>query len=328
MIAVTLGFLLAACGEEKANPSEATGKTRDGSTEPAAQPDPYQSDKNSPKADTPMRFLGSVDLALQEVSERKLPYLLKFETTWCGPCKVMSHHVFPSKSVTDAAKGITCIVVDGDVHKELTKAHNVTGYPTGILFDANGTEIDRYVGYRTVEEMVAFFLGMPRRSGSMQSLLEIKTDPDDPLVRESALRQLLLEVAEADPQSEPAKVRELLDRILELDRTNGDALMARGGLSEELAENEPRSEVRAELYVSAGRDFALASQQPEFAYVANMRHGRMLVEQKNFTEALPRLKAALSERPSDNLAWYVRSVERAASGQDAGSGQSLKVSDP
>jgi thioredoxin-related protein len=38
----------------------------------------------------------------------------------------------------------------------LTEKHKVKAYPTGILFDANGEEIARYVGYQSVKQTTAF----------------------------------------------------------------------------------------------------------------------------------------------------------------------------
>ena len=49
------------------------------------------------------------------------------------------------------------MVVDGDARKDLVEKYEVKGYPTGILFDAQGKEVARYSGYRSVKEMAAFF---------------------------------------------------------------------------------------------------------------------------------------------------------------------------
>ena len=41
--------------------------------------------------------------------------------------------------------------------QDLTQKHLVKAYPTGILFDAEGKEIARYVGYQGIKETTAFF---------------------------------------------------------------------------------------------------------------------------------------------------------------------------
>ncbi len=130
--------------------------------EDALRRDKLRADRLAPRASQPVSFRKDVDQALKEVAERKAPFLLKFETDWCIPCKQMMELVFTAKDVAEVAKGITCIVIDGDARKDLTQKHQVKAYPTGILFDAEGKELARYVGYQSVKETTQF-LGKLRR---------------------------------------------------------------------------------------------------------------------------------------------------------------------
>ena len=68
----------------------------------------------------------------------------------------MTSFVFTSKAVAEAADGLTSIVIDGDARKDLTEMYAVNAYPTGILLDADGREIARYVGYQGVKETATF----------------------------------------------------------------------------------------------------------------------------------------------------------------------------
>ncbi len=114
-------------------------------------------DRMAKRADKPVLFHKDVDAVLKEVAEKKAAYFIKFETDWCIPCKQMTELVFTAKDVVDAASGLTCVMVDGDARKDLAEKHHVNGYPTGILFDADGKEIARYVGYQSVKETAVFF---------------------------------------------------------------------------------------------------------------------------------------------------------------------------
>lgn len=118
--------------------------------------DRLRADRMAVRAAKPVPFSKDVDVTLKQVAEKKTAYFIKFETDWCMPCKQMSELVFTAKDVADAANGITCLIVDGDARKDLTEKHKVKAYPTGILFDANGEEIARYVGYQGVKETTAF----------------------------------------------------------------------------------------------------------------------------------------------------------------------------
>jgi thioredoxin-related protein len=74
----------------------------------------------------------------------------------------MQTYVFTAKNVVEAADGTICLIVDGDKSKELVEKHQVTGYPTGILFSSTGEEIARYSGYNSVKQVTAFFKKAPR----------------------------------------------------------------------------------------------------------------------------------------------------------------------
>lgn len=118
--------------------------------------DSLRADRLAPRAVKPVNFRKDVDETLKEVATKKAVCFIKFETDWCMPCKQMTELVFTARDVADASDGITCLIVDGDARKDLTEKHKVKAYPTGILFDANGEEIARYVGYQSVKQTTAF----------------------------------------------------------------------------------------------------------------------------------------------------------------------------
>jgi thiol-disulfide isomerase/thioredoxin len=124
--------------------------------EDAFKRDAFREDRLAERAAKPVAFRQDIDTALKDAARRRSACFLKFEADWCGPCKLMSSFVFTAKAVADAVEGLTCIVIDGDARKDLTAKHAVNAYPTGILLDADGREIARYVGYRSVEETTAF----------------------------------------------------------------------------------------------------------------------------------------------------------------------------
>jgi hypothetical protein len=118
--------------------------------------DLYREDRLAERATKPVAFRKDIDTALKDAARRRSACFLKFEADWCGLCKLMTSFVFTARAVADAADGLTCIVIDGDARKDLTAKHAVNAYPTGILLDADGREIARYVGYQNVTETTAF----------------------------------------------------------------------------------------------------------------------------------------------------------------------------
>jgi thiol-disulfide isomerase/thioredoxin len=119
--------------------------------------DRLRADRLAPRARQPVKFRRDVDSAMAAARTDKMPFYLDFETTWCGPCKTMDQLVYTARDVAAAANGITCIKVDGDERPDLTKRYNVNAFPTGILFGSDGRETARFVGYRGVKQMTAFF---------------------------------------------------------------------------------------------------------------------------------------------------------------------------
>jgi len=122
----------------------------------ARKRDPHWDDKHAERAQVPVAFEHEIENAIKEARTRKAHYFLDFETDWCGPCKQMDRWVYTARNVVVAAKGIVCIKVDGDKRKDLKERHGVSGFPTGILFDPDGTEIARFTGYQTGARMVTF----------------------------------------------------------------------------------------------------------------------------------------------------------------------------
>lgn len=118
--------------------------------------DLYLDDKAAARAAKPVAFSHSYEDAVKAAAEQKQNLLVDFETTWCGPCKQMDELVYSSQAVVNAASGITCVKVDGDQRKDLTKRLNVGAYPTMILFDSKGKELKRVVGYQSVKAMTEF----------------------------------------------------------------------------------------------------------------------------------------------------------------------------
>ena len=129
------------------------GKTRE---QDELARDPFGADKKATKAEKPLEFRHDIDEAIAEAAEKKLRCFIKFETTWCGPCKSMTQYVFVAKDVVDASDGIICVKVDGDERRDLVERYAVKAYPTGLLLSADATESSRFVGYQTVKQMASF----------------------------------------------------------------------------------------------------------------------------------------------------------------------------
>jgi len=124
--------------------------------EDASKRDPLAADRSAARAEKPLAFRHDIETAMAEAVEKKQACFIKFETTWCGPCKMMTQYVFVAKDVVDAASDVMCVMVDGDEHSELVERFKVKGYPTGVMLSPEGEEVGRFLGYQSVVQMAQF----------------------------------------------------------------------------------------------------------------------------------------------------------------------------
>lgn len=86
----------------------------------------------------------------EEVLEAKVPVLVDFWATWCGPCQMVGPVIEEiAGEVTDAK----ICKVDVDENQELAKEYKVMSIPTLMVFK-NGEVVKRDVGAKPKEEIL------------------------------------------------------------------------------------------------------------------------------------------------------------------------------
>jgi protein disulfide-isomerase len=92
-------------------------------------------------------------------AEKKMVLVDFTGSDWCPPCKALHKNVLTSEEFTKFAKD-NLVLVEIDfprskpqtpeqkkANKELAKKYDVSGYPTVIVFDSNGKQLSKKVGY-------------------------------------------------------------------------------------------------------------------------------------------------------------------------------------
>lgn len=67
--------------------------------------------------------------------------LIKFYTTWCGPCKMMNN-VLKEADLT----GVELVTVDVEVETDMKIKYDIQSVPV-LVFESNGIEYDRLHGF-------------------------------------------------------------------------------------------------------------------------------------------------------------------------------------
>lgn len=102
---------------------------------------------------TPARFAQAADAGK--------PVMIDFTAKWCAACKELEHGPFSDPKVIEAAERFSRLQVDATDRNDPTmlaavKKFEVKGFPTVILFDANGNEVKsvRIVGFVDSKEFM------------------------------------------------------------------------------------------------------------------------------------------------------------------------------
>lgn len=78
--------------------------------------------------------------------------LIKFYTTWCGPCKLLTPQYEKASQSNEKVKFAS---VDAEKNTEVSRMFSINTVPTVILFK-NGTKIDSFQGFKTETAILEF----------------------------------------------------------------------------------------------------------------------------------------------------------------------------
>lgn len=106
-------------------------------------------------AQTNFRHISFAEAQKAAKKEKKLIFV-DFYTSWCGPCKYMANTIFPQKAVGDFMNDkFVCVKYDAEKEEaDLVNRSNLQAYPTFIIFNADGTEVNRKIGGGSAESFI------------------------------------------------------------------------------------------------------------------------------------------------------------------------------
>ena len=80
--------------------------------------------------------------------------LVYISATWCGPCKT-----FGPTMEKVAGTGIPVRKVDADQDQQVLADYQVRSVPAVVKVDSTGKMVDKFIGVRSMQEVVDFYNG-------------------------------------------------------------------------------------------------------------------------------------------------------------------------
>ena len=114
-------------------------------------------------------------------AEQKYVFI-DFYATWCGPCKRLDEVTYPDAKASELLNSMIAVKWDAEKDPWLAtaKQYKVHAYPSLIVLDPSGVEVDRHLGYLPPEEFVATVDGFRKGVGTTADLAaQLSKSPDD-----------------------------------------------------------------------------------------------------------------------------------------------------
>ncbi len=137
-----------------------------------------------------------------------------FTTDWCSWCRRLENDVFATEEWMSGTEQWLKLVIDAEkgTGVDWARRYHVSGFPTLILLEADGSEIDRVAGYMPMPAFLETFQDFAKGIGTLDALSEqLAANPVDFELKLQVARKLeergrvdetrahLAEILEADP---------------------------------------------------------------------------------------------------------------------------------
>lgn len=202
--------------------------------------------------------------ASQAAATNDKPFMVKFYTDWCTWCKVQDTTTLVDSAVVSFLNGTFVFAkVNAEVDTATAKMYSVGGYPTIVIFDSQGHEIDRIVGHMPPAEFMEtvnnylngigtleYYLGMADSAGTGEVYFAVADKYNDRGKSDEA-RIYYEKVINADPDNKDGFTDQSMMSLGNILRRNGDydgAIKQFGEIIRKFKDNEAAAD--AEIWTA------------------------------------------------------------------------------
>ena len=102
------------------------------------------------------KWYTDLDEAEQVAKATNRKIFVDFDATWCGPCHMLHDQVLVTDDFKKLSKYFVFVEIDVDAQKTVAANYQVNAMPTQMILDAQGTMIEKLVGYGGPDMFYAF----------------------------------------------------------------------------------------------------------------------------------------------------------------------------
>ena len=135
------------------------------------------------KATSEIEWASSLEEAFQLASENDQPIIAEFWSERCSWCERLEDSTFTHKSVIDLSKGMVFVKAEAKLDTLCRERYEIAGFPTVILMNSSGEEIDRIFGFLPPKEFVSTIQDYLQEKNTLEDLKRrFEADPKDALL--------------------------------------------------------------------------------------------------------------------------------------------------
>jgi thiol-disulfide isomerase/thioredoxin len=173
-------------------------------------------------------FEGTFDQALAEAARSKRIVLVEFWAKTCPYCLQLDRQTLNDNTVVEEARGFVCLPVDAESAdgRPIAERYGITGWPTLVFLEPDGTLRDRLAGFRGPQQLVGEFHRVHAGLGTLGEIeRRVAANPKDAVARLDLVERLR-ELHDERWSREMTAAREAIERGEGFDAKSPDDLDA------------------------------------------------------------------------------------------------------